>query len=65
MSGKPRLDGQVALVTGSSTGMGEAIARRFAQEGALVVINSARSVEQVYHINYHQSIYASIYESAR
>ncbi len=39
------LDGQVAIVTGSSSGIGEAIARRFALEGASVVVNSSRSVE--------------------
>jgi ketoreductase RED2 len=39
------LDGQVAIVTGSSSGIGEAIARRFALEGASLVINSSRSVD--------------------
>ncbi|NDJ52231.1 MAG: SDR family oxidoreductase [Chloroflexi bacterium] len=32
-----RLEGQVAIVTGASQGIGEAIARRFVQEGAQVV----------------------------
>ena len=41
---QPLLDGKVAIVTGSSSGIGEAIARLFAAEGASVVINSARSV---------------------
>lgn len=36
--------GKVALVTGSSSGIGEAIARRLAALGASVVINSATSV---------------------
>ncbi len=41
---QPLLEGKVAIVTGSSSGIGEAIARLFAAEGASVVINSARSV---------------------
>jgi NAD(P)-dependent dehydrogenase (short-subunit alcohol dehydrogenase family) len=34
------LAGKVAIVTGSSDGIGRAIARRFAQEGAKVVVNN-------------------------
>ncbi len=37
--------GRVALVTGSSSGIGEEIARRLAAGGAHVVVNSATSVE--------------------
>jgi ketoreductase RED2 len=41
---EPLLAGKVAIVTGSSSGIGEAIARLFAAEGAAVVVNSTRSV---------------------
>ncbi len=41
-----RLDGKVAVVTGSSQGIGEAIALLFAREGASVVVN-ARTEEHV------------------
>ena len=38
------LDGRVAIVTGSSSGIGEETARRLAAVGASVVVNSASSV---------------------
>jgi ketoreductase RED2 len=39
------LSGQAVIVTGSSSGIGEAVARRLAGLGAGVVVNSASSVE--------------------
>jgi ketoreductase RED2 len=40
-----RLDDMVAIVTGSSSGIGEATARRLSDLGARVVVNSSSSVE--------------------
>ena len=39
------LEGRVAIVTGSSSGIGEATAHRLSELGATVVVNSANSVE--------------------
>ena len=41
----PDLEGRVAIVTGSSSGIGEATARRLSLAGANVIVNSASSVE--------------------
>jgi glucose 1-dehydrogenase len=41
-----RLDGKNALITGASTGIGRAIALRYAGEGANVVINYNRSADE-------------------
>ena len=38
-----RLEGKVAIVTGAGTGIGEAIAQKFAKEGAKVVVNGLPS----------------------
>ena len=40
-----RLDGKVAVITGATSGIGEATARRFVAEGARVVI-AGRSEER-------------------
>lgn len=45
-----KLDGQVAIVTGSSSGIGKAIAVEFAREGAKIVVNYAKSEEHAENV---------------
>jgi len=41
-----KLTGKVAVVTGSSAGIGQAIAKRLAEEGATVVVNYGKSADK-------------------
>ena len=49
VNGQGVLAGQVALITGASRGIGEALARRFAMEGARVLV-TARTLDSGDHI---------------
>lgn len=40
-----QLEGRIAIVTGASSGIGYAIAERFAQEGASVAVNYVTGAE--------------------
>ncbi|MBU6433669.1 MAG: SDR family NAD(P)-dependent oxidoreductase [Nitrospirae bacterium] len=44
------LSGKVAIVTGSSSGIGRAIAERLAEDGAIVVVNYGTSAEKAQQV---------------
>ncbi len=56
------LDGKVALVTGSTSGIGAATAEALSSAGALVAINSSRSVEE--GMAFAQRLPGSVYVQA-
>src|SRR5579884_2028551 len=45
-----QLDSKVAIVTGADSGIGRAIALRFAQEGASVVVNYAHAKDKAQEV---------------
>lgn len=49
MKTRPAIDGKVAIITGASSGIGEATAREFARAGAITVL-AARRKERLEHL---------------
>lgn len=52
MTGRAKLEGKIAVVTGASRGIGKAIAKELAAEGATVVINYNGSEEKAHEVKY-------------
>ena len=66
MEQKGRLEGKVTLVTGAGTGLGAAIARRFREEGAEIVVNdvSVQGAETVAKETDGYALVADVSDSA-
>jgi rhamnulose-1-phosphate aldolase/alcohol dehydrogenase len=63
---KPKsLSGRIALITGSAGGIGKAIAKKFADEGACIIINDndpqrLENAKQEFSKQYAKDVYASV-----
>src|SRR5262245_2811412 len=65
-----KLDGRVALITGAGSGLGRAIAQRFAEEGARIVVNDLRlaaAQETLAHLKGggHRALQADVADSGQ
>ncbi|MCY4086362.1 MAG: SDR family NAD(P)-dependent oxidoreductase [Actinomycetia bacterium] len=62
--GMGRLAGQRALVTGGASGIGQAVARRFAEEGAQVVVGDLAGGDVVLDVRSRESTEAAVQAAA-
>lgn len=62
--GTGRLAGQRALVTGGASGIGQAVARRFAEEGAQVVVGDLAGGDVVLDVRSRESTEAAVQAAA-